>query len=141
MLWSSNEFAKKHYENVVAWARSNGLLDKLQRQLDYLDTYAEVTENGREIGRTVCMLTPDGRVFGENEWAQPSFGFNLYSLRPGVRRVVDPRHLSPAVLNQRYTLWFVGGLIFHGAGSSGVGAPEFAVRIGDCSEADWSIHT
>lgn len=33
-----------------------------------------------------------------------------------------------------------GGLIYYGPGDSGVGAPQFSVRIGDTSEG-WSIHT
>lgn len=33
-----------------------------------------------------------------------------------------------------------GGLIYHGSGDSGVGAPSFSARIGDLSET-WQIHT
>lgn len=36
--------------------------------------------------------------------------------------------------------WFNGGLIYHGQGDTGVGAPTHSVRLGDTHE-DWSIHT
>ena len=37
--------------------------------------------------------------------------------------------------------WFNGGLIFYGPGDTGVGAPQFSVRIGEDLSCGWSIHT
>lgn len=44
------------------------------------------------------------------------------------------------VLDSEGNDWFNGGLVYFGAGESGVSGPQYSVRIGDTSE-DWSIHT
>lgn len=36
--------------------------------------------------------------------------------------------------------WINGGLIYYGPGDTGVGAPQFSVRIGDTREG-WSVNT
>lgn len=51
----------------------------------------------------------------------PSFGFTMLD-KAGAR-------------------WFNGGMIYYGPGDSGVGAPQYSVRIGTDLEEDWSINT
>lgn len=43
-------------------------------------------------------------------------------------------------IEENYDRWLNGGLIFYGDGDSGVGGPQFSVRIGS-TEAGWSINT
>lgn len=118
MLDTSN--CQEYYDQVLAWAKENNLWDNeeansdLKSRLEWLGEYADHDKNGR----TKCVLFED--------WAPYSFSFTMY--------VRD----SP---EEEYRYWFNGGLILHGAGSSGVGAPEFSVRIGDASRAGWSVHT
>jgi len=51
-----------------------------------------------------------------------------------------PLSFGFTMLDANGAWWFNGGLIHHGAGDTGVGAPSFSVRLtGD--EEDWSIHT
>lgn len=54
------------------------------------------------------------------DWAPNSFGFVMW-LKSGES-------------------WLNGGMIYHGPGDSGVGAPTYSVRIGELDEG-WSIHT
>ena len=37
--------------------------------------------------------------------------------------------------------WFEGGMIYYRQDESGVGGPQFSVRIGDNLKEGWSIHT
>jgi hypothetical protein len=41
----------------------------------------------------------------------------------------------------KYVYWFNGGLIYHGAGQSGVDLPQLCVRSGDTSRDGWSVNT
>jgi hypothetical protein len=102
---------EEHLAAVRAFAESRGLSEKLQEKLDYLDTYAE----GDDRGRTRCML------FAE---APYSFYFVMECRRP----------------DGTYAMWFNGGLIYFGEGDTGVGAPQFSVRIGTTEEG-WEVHT
>lgn len=83
----------------------------LAEMLDYLDNYASHRD-------TKCMLYKD--------YAPLSFAFTMQ-----VRK-------SP---EEDYEYWFNGGLIFFGPHETGVGDPQFSVRLGDTSEAGWSVHT
>jgi hypothetical protein len=51
-----------------------------------------------------------------------------------------PYSFGFCILDANSKPWFHGGLIFHGQGDSGVGAPTLSVRIGELDES-WSIHT
>ena len=95
-----------------ALADSMGLRDNLERQLAFLDEYAEDDDRGR----TRCRLYHD--------FAPYSFGF-LMRLRRGGK----------------YLDWFNGALIFHGphdGGGSGA-APTLAVCLKPT--VGWTVHT
>lgn len=115
----NTDSCKDYFDQVVAWAKENGLWENpeakldLKSQLDYLDTYAD----DNRVGDTKCVLYAD--------FAPQSFAFVMYTKGK----------------DGEYHYWFQGGLIFHGAGSSGAGAPELSVRLGDTSRAGWSVHT
>lgn len=57
-----------------------------------------------------------------------------------LRRDYAPFSFAFVMLRQDGESWFNGGMIYHGPGESGAGAPAYSVRIGDRPE-DWSIHT
>ena len=109
----NTERCEDYLAEVKAFAEANGLTDKLEKQLNYLDTYADHDNNGR----TKCDLFKD--------FAPQSFAFNM------MKRSKDGE----------YKFWFNGGVIFYAPNDSGVGCPQLSVRIGDTSEADWSINT
>jgi hypothetical protein len=101
---------------VIAFAEKRGIVPKLAREMEYLDKYAE---NG-ERGRTKCVLMHD--------FAPHSFYFDMYIKKDG-----------------EYEHWFNGGCIYYGEGDTGVGGPQFSVRLeaatgGEAPEG-WSIHT
>lgn len=100
-------------------AESCGLAAQLTDRLNYLATYA--TGEGclyanADGADTRCHLYPD--------FAPYSFAFSMEHKKP----------------NEDWRPWFSGGLIYYGAGNSGVGLPQLSVRIGS-SEAGWSVHT
>lgn len=104
---------QEHYDKVVDFAKSTGRMENLQKQLDYLNTYADHENEGL----TRCILSYD--------FAPYSFSFLM------TRKNKDGE----------YRPWFNGGLIFHGShdgGGSG-SAPTYSVCL---SPTDgWSIHT
>lgn len=59
----------------------------------------------------------------------------------GVDPFTSMRRVTPWKPARNWRFWFNGGLIFHGAGDSGVGAPTFSVRLGNCSRAGWSVNS
>ena len=90
------------------------LRESLEGKLAYLDTFAE--ETGRERGHTRCRLWADS--------APLSFYF--------VMEVKDA--------TGEYKRWFNGGCIFYGSQDSGVGAPQFSVRM-QTGKSGWEINT
>lgn len=104
---------QEHFDKVKAFAKRAGKFDQLKEKLDYLDTYADHENKGL----TKCVLGYD--------FAPYSFSF-LMMKRDAAGE---------------YRPWFNGGLIFYDAGDTGVGNPQFSVRIGDVSESGWSINT
>jgi hypothetical protein len=90
-----------------------GLRENLERQLRYLDEYAEHGDRGK----TRCVLYPDGAPY--------SFGF-----------VIELRQSDG-----NYRTWFNGGLLFHGPhdGGGNGGAPTYAVCLKPT--VGWTIHT
>jgi glycine cleavage system protein P-like pyridoxal-binding family len=87
--------------------------DNLERQLRYLDEYAEHGDRGK----TCCRLYRDGAPY--------SFGFVM------SRRGEGGIHRN----------WFNGGLLFHGPhdGGGDGSAPTYAVCLQPT--VGWSIHT
>lgn len=104
---------QKHFDKVKAFAESSGRMKQLQKELDYLDTYADHENEGL----TQCILGYD--------WAPHSFSFLMMKKDA----------------TGEYQPWFNGGLIYFSSGDSGVGLPQLSVRIGDISESCWAIHT
>lgn len=82
---------QEHFDKIKKFAEETGQMSELQKQLDYLDTYAE---NG-ERGSTRCLLGYD--------FAKHSFSF-----------VMQKREFD-----KEYRDWFHGGLVYHGDGIFG----------------------
>jgi hypothetical protein len=96
---------------VRAFADSLGLRDQLEKQFDYLSTYAS---NGG-TKENVCIIGKD--------FAPHSFAFAIYQIRDGERRY-----------------WFNGGLIYQGPDSpADGGAPSFTVSLAE--GRGWFVHT
>lgn len=113
MLEMSEE-TQRYVDEVKAFAESVGALGKLQKQLDYLDTYAE---HGAR-GHTLCTLYKD--------FAPNSFSF--------VMRIKQNDAGA-------YGFWFNGGLIWYPPGDSGVGAPQFSVSLEISNDHEWRVNT
>jgi len=108
-----NVIDKEHYDTVRGWAEENGLLEKLQESLDYLDGYAESNDKGR----TRCDLYRD--------FAPNSFSFTMY-LKDN---------------EGEYKRWFNGGLIFHEGAGTGAEYPVLSVDLSGRTDARWQVHT
>jgi hypothetical protein len=106
---------EEHLAKVREFAKIRGIEEKLQQRLDYLDTYAE----GDERGLTRCDLYADGDY---------SFYFRMLKRQPD------------GLMPGSYAYWFNGGMIYYGPGDTGVGAPQYSVRLGATDE-DWTINT
>ena len=109
--------AQTHMDQVRSFADSRGpeIRKNLEDKLDYLDNFA-----GKE--NTRCSLYSDG---GNN------FFFRMERLNPTA---------SEGKSEPVYDSWFVGGLIYYGAHDSGVGAPQYSVRLVAGKEG-WEINT
>lgn len=107
---------QEHFAKVKAFAESVGAQAELQKQLDYLATYA--CHDDPE--RTRCHLMAD--------FAPHSFTFTM------EKRSSD---------GAEYTYWFNGGLIYRGPGQPLDGsAPALTVDISPSNKThDWSVHT
>lgn len=108
---------QKYLEAVKAFADRRGpeIRKILEDRLSYLDGYA-----GKE--RTRCHLFPDG-----------PHSFNFLMERKNET-------LSTEQGREIYDRWFNGGLTYYGAGDSGVGSPQFSVRLVADKEG-WEINT
>lgn len=104
-----------HLDEVKAFAERVGKAESLQKNLEYLGTYA--CNDGRQ---TRCRLFRD--------FAPMSFFFRME-----LKQEHEP--------DDAYRFWFVGGLIYHGPHDNGGdgGAPTFSVSI--TPQDGWSIHT
>lgn len=109
-----SEETQRYVDEVKTFAESVGALAKLQKQLDYLDTYAEHEDRGR----TLCVLYKD--------FAPNSFSF-VMNIRPKG--------------GGEYAFWYNGGLICYPPGDSGVGAPQFSVNLTTSDEYEWHVNT
>jgi hypothetical protein len=110
----------------------------LKNCLDYLDSYAEGEGTERQHGRTSCFLYPDGKVFPLDD---PEFCPNFY-FRMFRNLSVEEQKKAQASggLGEPQVFWFNGGLLFYRKGDSGVGGPNYSVRM-DSSDSGWSINT
>jgi hypothetical protein len=104
---------QEYFDDVKKYAEEIGLIDSLQEQLDYLDTYAEHGDRGK----TRCRLFKD--------FAPHSF------------------QVSMEIRNEagEYKHWWSGGCIFHGPhdGHGSGSFPTLSVTLNPCHE--WQIHT
>lgn len=107
-------------QQALKFAEQRNLLEQLLERLKYLDTYAN--RHGCSYDQTTGKNT---RCRLYKDFAPYSFAFFM-----DRRESVDAD----------WQTWFNGGLIYHGQGDSGVGAPTLSVRIGDSSEG-WFVHT
>jgi hypothetical protein len=107
----------KNMEEVRAFADSRGpeIRKILEDRLNYLDSYA-----GRE--RTRCTLSPER-------------GYNFFFRMERKNETLSEGREEPV-----YDPWFVGGLIYYGAGETGIGAPQFSVRL-IADKEGWEINT
>jgi hypothetical protein len=107
-----HEEVQPHLEKVREFARSMNLEEKLERQLDYLGSYA----CHEDPERTRCQLYTD--------FAPHSFTFVMERKNP---------------LGE-YERWFNGGLIYNGPDCPNDGSfPALTVSFGD--SIGWSVHT
>lgn len=109
-----NDQTNGYLDQVKQFAERTGQLDQLKDKLLYLGRYA--CNDGRV---TRCNLMKD--------FAPKSFYFVMDLKQEG-----EP--------DSAFKTWFNGGLIFYDAGDTGVGAPQFSVRL-DASKSGWNIHT
>lgn len=114
---------EEYLAKVREFAKSVGLLDQLERQLEYLGTYACHEENGSDYTR--CELYSD--------FAPHSFSFCMFvkdkTKREGKQYDKDG-----------YTFWFSGGCIYNGPSCPGDGSfPTLSVSIE--KRHGWGIHT
>ena len=111
------EELKKHLSRIQ-WQTPAGYLEKVlefaeRRQItDKLVRRLEYLNNYAGDRSQGCRVYKD---------AFPSFGFDMLDREGGC--------------------WFNGGCIYYGPGETGVGGPQFSVRIGSDLDEDWSINT
>ncbi len=110
-----NILNQEHFDVVKAEAEKLGLMDDLQKQLDYLATYA----NHGGYGEVRCNLGWD--------FAPLSFSFTMQTRKKDT--------------TQEWKHWFSGGLIFHSGKSWSGGAPAFSVELCPSDKPHWSVHT
>ena len=117
-----NILDQEYYDKVIDFATKSGQLDKLQRELDYLDNYG--IGEGEPKDKTRCDLYRD--------FAPQSFYFVLY-MKQRVTTGESPK--------DDYVKWFNGGLIYHGKHDNGGdgGFPTLSVNL--TPQYGWSIHT
>ncbi len=103
---------RDHLSDVKSFASKIGMRPDLDKQLEFLGTYAEHGDV-----KTRCTLTRD--------FAPYSFGFAM----------------EIKSQDGEYEPWFFGGLIFHGSHDRGGdgGAPTYSVNLSPVS--GWSVHT
>lgn len=103
----------KYLEEVRRFATDNGILDRLEQQLDRLSGFLD--------GKAVCVLSQD--------FAPYSFQFN-------VSRPVEAGGID------RYGKYLLnGGLIFYTGSESGVGMPQLSVTNSGRKDSRWEINT
>jgi hypothetical protein len=107
-----NELAKEHLEKVRGFARSMNLEEKLERQLQYLGSYA----CHEEPEKTRCNLYTD--------FAPHSFTFRMEMKNK----------------QGEYEPWFFGGLIYNGPDSPNDGSFP-ALTVSFDNSIGWSVHT
>ena len=111
----SNVFIAKscrgYFDDVVQFAFKRGLLDS--------DSHSSLFSALRSLA-----VPREKRVLLMRDFAPYSFSFQTYRLVGGEWR-------------DSYN----GGLIYYGAGDTGVDAPNFSVRIGPDLPEGWSINT
>lgn len=111
-----NDYAQKYLEDVKASAKARGCLEKLEKQLAYLDTYG----CSQDPTYSKCNMMKD--IGGSM-----SFAFTMLSKSkdtPGT-----------------WEYWFEGALIFYaGAGKPGV-PNQFSVSLDTTNEDRWEVHT
>lgn len=107
------ECGKRYLKDVIAFAKRTGQLASLKQNLQYLNGYA----CHGDPKKTRCRLFTDH--------APQSFYF-----------VMQLRQKDGS-----YRDWFNGGCIYYGPGESGVGDPQFSVRLGNTSKSGWTINT
>lgn len=141
MLVYANETVEENAENYLKFSQQlieQGLPkeDGLQDRLDYLATYAIHEQDGDPPDKTITILHPDfaplSFTFGIYAKANPGKGYN-WSEHAGLLRN------RPEL--EGYTMWFNGGLIYHGShdGYGSGSAPTFSVTL--TKTRGWSIHT
>ena len=111
-----NSTVQLYLDDVKAAAKARGCLDKLEKQLAYLDTYG----CSQDPTYSKCILFRD---LG----GSMSFAFTMKSKSKDVPGTWD--------------YWFEGGLIFY-AGAGKPGVPEqFSVSLDTTNEDRWEVHT
>ncbi len=110
---------EEYLQSVREAADKLGLRENLEEYLTDLETYAcplGEDQNVVDLTYTRCVLWKDFAPF--------SFYF-----------IMEKKQKDGS-----YARWFNGGMIFYGAGETGVGAPQYSCRLGS-TKAGWSINT
>ncbi len=129
MLKISNQ---AHFDKVKEFAEKTGQMEKLQKQLDYLDNYACHGDHTK----TVCVLGHD--------FAPASFSFYMMQRnRANATLQMDEEAIKDGrvLLDKFYDHWFAGGLIYHGShdGFGSGSAPTLSVTLEPTD--GWAVHT
>jgi len=122
----------------LKWEREHATPEgrkSLEKNISYLQGYG--CHDGDPARCVVTLFScQQGQEFGVGWWFRNA----------GINRQITIADLMPEENRRRtmeryYHHFMSGGLVHHGAGSGGAGFPELAVRIGDCSHEEWSVHT
>lgn len=112
---------QEYFDSVMEFARTVGMAEQLQEQLDYLANFACRDEKGVcDPCRTRCKLFPD-RPVGWHEPHPHNFYFVMERRQP----------------DGSYKFWFDGGLIFHGL----PGHYEQGGSVQLVPSPGWTVHT
>ena len=102
--------------------------DKTNGYIDEVKAFAERTGRSDQLQGELDYLSNYGgqetRCVLYKDFAPMSFYFEMQARKGG-----EWKH------------WFNGGLIFFSDDDTGVGAPQFSVRLGPDLSCGWSIHT
>jgi hypothetical protein len=110
---------QEHFDAVKKWADENGLAEKFQQTLDYLDNYAN--RPGCDYDKTQGKNT---RCTLYQDHAPRSFGFSM------------ERQNGPG---QPWQRWFAGGVVYHGPDVTS--GDTLTIDLSGDPSAHWGVHT
>lgn len=165
MLEIMDDTCQQRLDATRKFAQERGLLEDFEKKLKYLEEYAcRKSETEIDLDYTKCQLFTDfaphsfyfvmmlRNKFRNYECMDCKHRWSANVLRnsesPNLSGEVtqqcpqcQSRNTAGDPIQKEYKRWFNGGLIYYGPQENGVGDPQYSVRIGDTSQAGWSINT